>query len=422
MVAQPESREDWGERDAESWLLSLENFGIGFGLERIEQLLESLGNPERLPAIVHVVGSNGKSSVTRMIAAILGQHGLTVGAYLSPHFVSFNERILIGGAACDGEHFAAAAQRTHAAADQLQRDQPELGPVTQFEALTAIAFLALRAAGVEAAVIEAGLGGRLDATNVVDSVVQVCSGVGLEHTALLGPTVEAIAREKLAIVRPGGTLVVTADLDPAALAVAVDRSAQQGARLVVAGRDAPAQLAARGQFQRANFALAAAAAHALLGSLDRAALERAAAGLVIPGRYELAASEPTTIFDGAHNGDGAVALAASLRLERSAGRTVGCLSVLDDKDAKAMLSALGPCSDELIFTRASHPRALEPDVLAALNQQLGGPLGRVVVPPHEALEQARAAAGSGGLVFAAGSLYLIADLKRGPGAVAGSTL
>jgi len=219
--------------------------------------------------------------------------------------------------------------------------------------------------GVGAAVIEAGLGGRLDATNVIDSAVQVCTGISLEHTAVLGDTIDAIAREKLDVVRPGGVLVVPADLDPAALSVAVERCSEQGARLVVAGRDAPAKLAVGGEFQPGNFALAAAAAHALLGSLDGAAVARAAAALVIPGRYELADSEPATIFDGAHNGAGAEALARSLRADTRGGMTVGVLSVLDDKDAEVMLNALGACSDELIFTRATHPRALDPAVLVA---------------------------------------------------------
>ena len=422
MDASSEQAADWSEADAEAWLLGLEIFGIDFGLQRIELLLQSLGSPQRLPALIHVVGSNGKSSVTRMVAAILAEHGFSVGAYLSPHFVSFTERVLVGGVPCDAQRFVKAARSVKTAAAQLELAEAEIGPVTQFEALTAIAFLVMEEAGVSAAVIEAGLGGRLDATNVIDSAVQVCSSVSLEHTAVLGETIDAIAREKLDVVRVGGTLVVPADLDPAALAVAIERCSEQGARLVVASRDAPAKLSLGGEFQPRNFALAAAAAHALLGSLDGAAVERAAAGLVIPGRYELADSEPTTIFDGAHNSAGAEALASSLQAEASVGRTVGCLSVLDDKDAEAMLNALAPCSDELIFTRATHPRAVDPALLAAVNERLGGPPGRVVEAPHDALAQARAAAGSDGLVFAAGSLYLIADLKRAPETAGGSTL
>ena len=422
MEVQPGNGTQWTEPDAERWLLSLENFGIELGLGRIERLLGSLGSPQNLPGLIHVVGSNGKSSVTRMIAAILHEHGLSVGAYLSPHFVSFAERILIDGSQTSAAEFSKAAESVNAAISLLEQAEPTLGPVTQFEALTAIAFLELKRAEVQSAVIEAGLGGRLDATNVIDSAVQVCTGISLEHTALLGETTPEIAREKLAVVRPGSTLVIPADFDPDALSVAVDRCAEQGARLVVAGRDAPAQLAVGGQFQRSNFALAAAAAHALLGSLDGSAVERAAASLVIPGRFELVDSRPTTILDGAHNGAGGEALARSLQAEAHGGATVGCLSVLDDKDAEAMLTALGSCSDELIFTRASHPRAIDPAALAALNERLGGPPCRIVEAPHDALAKARAAAGAEGLAFAAGSLYLIADLKRDPRAAGGSTL
>ncbi|CAB4347197.1 unannotated protein [freshwater metagenome] len=422
MDAQRKSDQDHAEFDGERWLLGLEMFGIDFGLDRIELLLESLGGPQELPGLVHVVGSNGKSSVTRMIAAILREHGMEVGAYLSPHFVSYTERVLINGDPTDTEAFSDAAREVRDQATELERAHPALGPVTQFEALTAIAFVELNRAKVEAAVIEAGLGGRLDATNVIESKVQVCTSISLEHTELLGETVAAIAGEKLAVVRPGGTLVVPADLHPDALAVAAERCSVQGARLVVAGRSAPPELAAGGSFQRANFALAAAAAHALLGSLDASAVTRAASGLVVPGRYELVSSDPKTIFDGAHNGEGAAALSASLAGEEHGGRVVGVLSVLDDKDAEVMLRTLGACSDQLIFTRATHPRALDPAALMQINERLGGPSAWVIESPHDALHEGRLAAGEDGLVYAAGSLYLIADLKRDRDAAGGSTL
>ena len=291
--------------EAEEWLLGLEVFGIELGLERIEMLLGMLGSPQRLPAVVHVVGSNGKSSVTRMIGAILDRHSVRSGVYLSPHFISFTERLLIAGEPTSDHDFAACSALVRDAAGDLLRASPELGEVTQFEALTAIAFLLMNRAGVEVAVIEAGLGGRLDATNVVDSVVAVCTTISLEHTALLGETIEAVAAEKLDVVKPNSTLVVPPSFDTEALRVAIDRCAEQQARLVVAGRDAPAGLSVGGEFQRQNFALAAAAAHALLGSIDAGALEAAAANLSIPGRYQTVASDPLTIFDGAHNAEAA---------------------------------------------------------------------------------------------------------------------
>ena len=408
--------------EAEEWLLGLEVFGIELGLERIEMLLGMLGSPQRLPAVVHVVGSNGKSSVTRMIGAILDRHSVRSGVYLSPHFISFTERLLIAGEPTSDHDFAACSALVRDAAGELLRASPDLGEVTQFEALTAIAFLLMNRAGVEVAVIEAGLGGRLDATNVVDSVVAVCTTISLEHTALLGETIEAVAAEKLDVVKPNSTLVVPPSFDTEALRVAIDRCAEQQARLVVAGRDAPAGLSVGGEFQRQNFALAAAAAHALLGSIDAGALEAAAANLSIPGRYQTVASDPLTIFDGAHNAEAARALAASIELEQGISRVVGCLSVLDDKDADVMLSALAACSDEVIFTRSSHPRAVDPAVLQRRWEEIATTPASVRESPHAALRAAREAATDGGLAYAAGSLYLIADLLRPEGAPSGSTL
>ncbi len=422
MSASAGSTGDPSEDQIERWLLGLELFGIELGLERIELLLARLDQPQRLPRTVHVVGSNGKSSVTRFVAAIAQQHRISVGAYLSPHVVRFRERVLIGAEPCSAAQFAAGGARVQGAVAALQAQRPELGPVTQFEALTAISFVVLSEAGVELAVIEAGLGGRLDATNVIAAPVVVLSSVSLEHTQYLGDSIEAITAEKLAVVTDRATLVVGSDLDPAALDLAVTICAERQARLVVAGREAPAALAAGGQFQRQNFALAAAAAHALLGSLDAAAVAAAAAQTVVPGRYQTVDQAPRTIFDGAHNLAAIAALASSLKAERLGGPLVGCLSVLDDKDAAAMVDEIAACSDALIFTRASHPRALDPQLLAELCRQQSQTPCSVVDEPRAALNAARQAAGPDGIAFAAGSLYLIADLQRAAGSGRGSTL
>src|SRR6201985_3923093 len=185
-----------------------------FGLDRMQRLMTALGHPERRFASIHVVGTNGKSSTVRMIAAILRKHGLHTGAYLSPHLVSFGERIRIDDQDLDPAAFAAAVQRAAHAAQLVDRS---LGPddrVTQFEALTAAAYWELAARGVQVAVIEAGLGGRYDATNVIPSRGQVLTSVGLQHTRWLGPTLHDIAGEKLDVVQPGGTLGVGAGLRP----------------------------------------------------------------------------------------------------------------------------------------------------------------------------------------------------------------
>ncbi|MFN8205619.1 MAG: Mur ligase family protein, partial [Solirubrobacteraceae bacterium] len=248
----------WSEDQAEAYLLGLELFGMRFGLDRMRRLLLTLGEPQQRFDAVHVVGTNGKSSTVRMIAAILERHGRRTGAYLSPHLVRFGERVRIGERDLAPDDFAAAVQRAAGAAARVDRTLAEDDRVTQFEALTAAAFSEMARREVDVGVIEAGLGGRWDATNVLDSRVAVLTNVGLEHTRWLGPTVRDIAREKLAVVRPGSTLVVGPDLHPDAL----DEARRVDARLVVAREAGMPSLLARGGFQRRNFAVARAAAEA----------------------------------------------------------------------------------------------------------------------------------------------------------------
>ena len=194
---------------AERYLLSLELFGMRFGLDRMRRLMTALGHPERQFDSIHVVGTNGKSSTTRMIAAILARHGLRTGTYLSPHLVSFAERIRVDDADLAPAGVRAPRSAAPRAPPSSSTARSAAGDrVTQFELLTAAAYSELAAREVEVAVIEAGLGGRYDATNVIPSKVQVLTSVGLEHTRWLGPTITDIAREKLAVVQAGGTLVL----------------------------------------------------------------------------------------------------------------------------------------------------------------------------------------------------------------------
>src|SRR5215207_5193950 len=252
-----------------------------FGLDRMHRLMTVLGLPQRRFASIHVVGSNGKSSTARFCAAILERHGLRTGSYTSPHLRSFRERIEVGEAPISDADFAAAVTRAADAAQMVNRTAEPDDHVTQFEALTAAAYHELARRGVEMAVIEAGLGGRFDATNVIPSKVQVLTSVSLEHTRWLGPTLSDIAREKLAVVHDHGTLVV-GDLDPEVDELAKDTASERNAHLVTV---APlgVDLRAAGRFQGANFALAAAAAEAFLGRpLDRAGVEAAARETLVP--------------------------------------------------------------------------------------------------------------------------------------------
>jgi dihydrofolate synthase / folylpolyglutamate synthase len=414
--------------EAERYLLGLELFGMRFGLDRMRRLMTVLGSPQERYESIHVVGTNGKSSTARMTAAILRRHGLRTGTYLSPHLVSFTERVRIDDEDSRPDRFAAAVQRARRAAEKVDRTLGEDDGVTQFEALTAAAYDELAAADVQVAVVEAGLGGRYDATNVIPSRVQVLTNVGLEHTRWLGPTVADIAGEKLDVVNsshPPGILVVGDDLHPDALALARDTCAARGARLVVTAVDSlPAtfEVLARGPYQRRNFALARAAAEAYLGALDEDMVRAAAASTLVPGRFEVVDEDPDTVLDGAHNPGGIAALAEALRGFLAGRPLVACISILDDKDAAGMLRELLPLCAEVICTASANPRALSPGTLQSLCGQLGGPPARTVPDPRHALEEARAAAGPDGVALATGTIYLIADLLRPAGAERRSTL
>jgi dihydrofolate synthase/folylpolyglutamate synthase len=425
-------------RQAEEYLLSLELFGMRFGLDRMHRLMTVLGLPQRRFASIHVVGTNGKSSTVRFCAAILERHGLRTGSYTSPHLGSFRERIEVGEEPVPEADFAAAVARAAQAAELVNRTAEPDDQVTQFEALTAAAYHELARRGVEVAVIEAGLGGRFDATNVIPSKVQVITSVGLEHTRWLGPTLKDIAEEKLAVVRDHGTLV-TGELDEVSRAVAERIASDRSATLVAVGpaegcapaqgaRFAPADLGlalrAPGRFQRGNFAIAAAAAEAFRGRpLDPAALRAAARETTIPGRVEIVAHYPLTVYDGAHNPAGAHALAESLGDVLGERRPrVAVIAVLEDKDAAAMLSELIPHFDHTVYTRSQNPRSLSPATLVSLAEKLGGPPAETVSDPRTAVRRARALAGRGGAVVAAGSIYLVADLVRGRPGVRASSL
>jgi dihydrofolate synthase/folylpolyglutamate synthase len=414
--------------DAERLLLSLELFGMRFGLDRMRRLLTALGSPQEKFGAVHVVGTNGKSSTVRMTAAILRRHGLRVGAYLSPHLVTFAERVRVDDADVSGAEFAAAVQRAAAAAAKVDRTAEADDHVTQFELLTAAAFDLFARAGVDVVVVEAGLGGRFDATNVIRSDVSVLTNVGLEHTRWLGPTVADIATEKLDVLEPGTTLIIGADLHTDARALAEATATERGARLVLAAADPGAgmEILARGAFQRRNFVLAIEAARAYLAArgrvLDDVAVHAAAASTLVPGRFEVIDQRPDTVIDGAHNPGGLVALAEALPEFVDGRRLVACLAVLDDKDATGMLRTLLPLCDSVVTTRAQSPRALPPATLASLCRQLGftGTV-EIVGEARAALQRARTLAGPDGVALATGSIYLIADLLR-PAGAARSTL
>ncbi len=395
-----------------------------FGLDRMRRMMTALGLPERRFESIHVVGTNGKSSTTRMIAAILERHGLRTGAYTSPHLISYTERVQIDERDLDSDAFAAAIARAAWAAERVNHTLAGDDHVTQFELLTAAALWAMAEQEVEVAVIEAGLGGRYDATSVIDSRVTVLTNVGLEHTRWLGPTVKDIAEEKLAVVRPGTTLVLADELAEGALAVAERVATEQEAQILRARAELSeaTELLAKGSFQRRNFALARAAAEAYLRSVGiepRAdAVRDAAATTEIPGRLQVVGEQPLTVLDGAHNPDAVRALVESLPELLGARPVALVLGVLEDKDAVGMLRALLSVCEHAWFTVPPSSRALSPAALQSLARQLGFDAvdcdrSEIVQQPRQALVQAQRWArqrGDDAAVLAAGSVYLVGDL------------
>ncbi|HEY1689088.1 MAG TPA: cyanophycin synthetase [Solirubrobacteraceae bacterium] len=394
---QPQGKaERWTGEQAERHLSSLELFGMRFGLDRMRRMMTVLGAPERRLQTIHIVGTNGKSSTTRMIAAILQRHGISTGAYLSPHLVSYSERVQVAERDISTHEFAAAVARAAWAAERVNRTLAEDDHVTQFELLTAAALFALAERGVEVAAIEAGLGGRFDATSVIESSVTVLTNVGLEHTRWLGPTVRDIATEKLAVLRPGTELVLGADPDAEVLELARKLTLERESALWIAPSEPrfAGSLRAAGSFQRRNFALAELAAERYLHSIGReisaeAAID-AAASTAVPGRAQIIATDPLTLLDGAHNPDAAAALVQALP-ELIAGRPLALvMGVLEDKDATAMLRLLLPTCERAWFTAPPSSRALPPATLQSLARQLGFEQAECCPQPLRALEQARA--------------------------------
>ena len=354
-----------------SWLESLSPWPAEFGLDRMRGLLARLGDPQLAYPAVHVVGTNGKSTTTRMIAALLRAEGLRVGAYTSPHVAGWHERLDV-----DPEAFERALERVRPHAKALG--------ATQFEVLTAAALAEFAAQRVDAAVVEAGLGGRLDATNVLGAKVVVLTNVSLEHTDVLGSTREEIAAEKLGVIADGATVVLG---EPEWEGLARER----GAALVLAPG-------------RANLALATTAAEQFL---DRPVDPSAAEAVTLPGRMEHRAHDPDEIWDGAHNLAGVGYLLE--RLPR--GPYVITVSILGDKDVDGMLRALTPLGDTVIATTSSNPRALPEKELAARAEPYFSHV-EAVSDPVAARERARRLAGPDGRVLVTGSLYLLTDLSR----------
>jgi dihydrofolate synthase/folylpolyglutamate synthase len=412
-------------------------------LDRITDLLDLLGSPQRSYPSIHITGTNGKTTTARMIDALLREFGVRTGRYTSPHLESVTERIALDGHPLDPIRFAAAFDDVAPFAHMVDERHPN--PLTFFELLTAMAFSAFADAPVEVAVVEVGLGGRWDATNVVQAPVAVVTPIGLDHVGILGETVEAIAGEKAGIIHPGA-VVVQAPQPPGAAAVLAARAEEVGASIVRVGADFGVRsrtvavggqlleleglggtyqeifLPLYGAHQAGNAACALAAVEAFFGAGERGRLDidvvrSAFESVTSPGRLEVVRRSPTVILDGAHNPAGAAALAVAVDEAFTFTRLVAVVAVLDDKDAAGLFDALQPVVDSVVVTTNASPRALGVDELASVAVEVFGD-SRVEVVPRldDAIEAAVTAAEEdgnvGGGVLVTGSIVTVGEARR----------
>ena len=369
---------------------------IAPSLDRIRALTEVLGDPQRSYPVIHVAGTNGKSSVTRMIDALLTRIGPRTGRYTSPHLQRVTERIALDGVPISARRYVETWREIAPYVGVVDRDADRRGEprASKFEVLTAMAFAAFADAPVDVAVLETGLGGSWDATNVADGAIAVITPIGIDHVAYLGPDLAGIAAEKAGIIKAGAVALL--DKQPAEAAqVLLERSVEVGAEVARAGMEfgvLSREVAVGGQqlrlqglggeyddiylplfgeHQAGNAALALAAVEAFFGAgadrrLDVTAVREAFAAIRVPGRLERLRSAPTVVVDAAHNPHGAAAAASAVRAEFSFRRLVGVVAIMGDKDADGILAALEPILDEIVVTRVASLRGMDADELGGL--------------------------------------------------------
>ena len=408
-----------------------------FGLENISLLAAALGRPHRAAPCVHIAGTNGKGSVAAMLDSILRASGRRVGLYTSPHLVRINERIRIAGQDISDEEFAAAWTRVQAAIESLLAEGKLAAHPTYFECITALAIVAFAHAGVDFAVFETGLGGRLDATNIVAPEVAAITSIDFDHEDFLGHSIEEIAAEKAGIIKPGGWVVSAAER-PEARAVLARRCQEQGARLIeistawrveeitsadgcyraaVSENDFPGKITLEpplpGRFQVRNALTAAAVARLLARRgfpVTDAAIESGVRSVRWPGRLERLLARPAVYLDGTHNPAGARELQKFWE-ENFAGRRILLVyGAMRDKAVDEIAGILFPRADIIVLTEPRQPRAISTPLLAEMTSHLAREF-QTVADPAAALEQAIALARPEDAIFATGSLYLVGDLR-----------
>jgi len=413
-------------------------------LDRVAAVMELLGDPQQAFPAIHITGTNGKTSTTRMIEGMLREMGLSTGRFTSPHLHNIRERIALNGNPIDAERFIASYEDVIPFIEMVDaQSAADGGPqMTYFEVLVVIAYAAFADAPVDVAVVEVGMGGSWDATNVVDAKVAVVTPIALDHERFLGSSVEDIATEKSGIIK-AGSVVVSSLQDPAVAEILVERAREVGATLAFEGNEfgilrrevavGGQQLAIRGlggdyddlflalhgPHQGSNATVALAAVEAFVGGgehrLDVDVIRAGLAEVTSPGRLEIVRRSPTVLVDAAHNPAGALALRTALEDSFNFAKIVGVIAILEDKEASAMLEILEPVLNEIVVSRTTSPRAMKPELLGRIATEIYGE-DRVSVIDNlpDALDHAAELADEGGVgggVLATGSITTAAEVR-----------
>ncbi|HHW07710.1 MAG TPA: bifunctional folylpolyglutamate synthase/dihydrofolate synthase [Clostridia bacterium] len=420
--------------EALAFLRDLTKFGYNLGLERITRLLHLLGNPQAGLKVIHIGGTNGKGSTSAMVTSILKEAGYKVGLFTSPHLHRYTERMTINGEEIPEEKVAALLTEIRPLLEQMVQEGCE--HPTEFEVNTALALLYFAREKVDFAVLEVGLGGAIDSTNVVNPLVAVITNVGMDHMDYLGNTIEEITRVKGGIIKPHCQVVTGADR-PEVIRILEEIAREKQAHLRRLGRDyrvevvsstmdgvtfnlkGPGvaydhlQVSLLGEHQAINGALAVAAVHSLAAygyEIPWEAVYRGLKEARWPARLEVVRRNPTVLIDGAHNVDGARTLRRALEQLFAYDKLVLVLGILGDKEREKVLELLAPLAAVLVVTKPNNPRAGNWEEVAALGARL---VKQVIVRPDtkEAVDAALALAGPQDLVCITGSLYMVADAR-----------
>ncbi|MBW1613423.1 MAG: bifunctional folylpolyglutamate synthase/dihydrofolate synthase [Deltaproteobacteria bacterium] len=412
-------------KESVSWLFGLQKYGIKFGLSKTANLLKAFGNPHRNRRYIHIAGTNGKGSVGAMLESILMQTGLKVGFYTSPHLVSFTERFRINRELITKDQAASIISEIYEITSPKE-------PPTFFELTTAMTLLYFFRKDVDISIIEVGMGGRLDATNVIDPMLSIITNIGLDHQHFLGDTIIDIAKEKGGIIKKEVDLVTAVD-QPPVVKLFESLCKKKGAPFWRVGKHARYRrlpsgllgyyglqdrftnltLGLKGRFQHRNAALALLAVEILKRkgiSISDEAIQLGLADPLWPGRLEEVSSDPTIILDGAHNPSAMRSIAQTIGNDFHFEKLILLLGIMEDKDISNIFREIFPLADKIIYTRPTYYRAANPQYLMDVAKKFGKG-GEVHFPLSKAIERARDLADKKDLILITGSLFTVGEAK-----------